>query len=57
MRASVQTELYLEDCRLPSDAMLPEAKGLHGPFACLNEARYGSSGERWGRQGIATSAR
>ena len=50
MRASVQTELYLEDCRLPSDAMLPEAKGLHGPFACLNEARYGII---WGAMGAA----
>ena len=30
MRTSVQTELYLEDCRRPSDAMLPEAKGLRG---------------------------
>jgi glutaryl-CoA dehydrogenase len=50
MRASVQSELYLEDCRLPSDAMLPEAKGLRGPFACLNEARYGII---WGAVGAA----
>ena len=50
MRASVQTELHLEDCRLPSDAMLPEAKGLRGPFACLNEARYGII---WGAMGAA----
>ncbi len=50
MRASVQTELHLEDCRLPSDAMLPEAKGLGGPFACLNEARYGII---WGAMGAA----
>ena len=49
MRTSVQTELYLEDCRRPSDAMLPEAKGLHGP-ACLNEARYGTI---WGAMGAA----
>ena len=50
MRASVQSELHLEDCRLPSDAVLPEAKGLRGPFACLNEARYGII---WGAMGAA----
>ncbi len=50
MRASVQSELYLEDCRLPSEAMLPEAKGLRGPFACLNEARYAVI---WGAMGAA----
>ncbi len=50
MRASVQSELHLEDCRLPSDAMLPEAKGLRGPFACLGEARYGII---WGAMGAA----
>jgi len=50
MRASVQSELYLEDCRLSSDAMLPEAKGLRGPFACLGEARYGII---WGAMGAA----
>jgi glutaryl-CoA dehydrogenase len=50
MRASVQSELHLEDCRLPSDAMLPDAKGLRGPFACLGEARYGII---WGAMGAA----
>jgi glutaryl-CoA dehydrogenase len=50
MRASVQSELHLEDCRLPSDAMLPEAEGLRGPFACLDEARYGII---WGAMGAA----
>jgi glutaryl-CoA dehydrogenase len=50
MRASVQSELHLEDCRLPSNAMLPEAKGLRGPFSCLSEARYGII---WGSVGAA----
>ncbi|MDQ3927181.1 MAG: acyl-CoA dehydrogenase family protein [Actinomycetota bacterium] len=50
MRASVQCELALEDCRLPEEAMLPEAKGLGAPFACLNEARYGII---WGAMGAA----
>ncbi len=50
MRASGQSELHLQECRLPSDAMLPEAKGLKGPFASLNEARYGVI---WGAMGAA----
>jgi glutaryl-CoA dehydrogenase len=50
MRASVQCELFLEDVRLPEGAMLPEAEGLKGPFACLNEARYGIV---WGAMGAA----
>jgi glutaryl-CoA dehydrogenase len=50
MRASVQCELHLEDVRLPSEAMLPDAEGLGGPFACLNEARYGII---WGAMGAA----
>src|SRR5690606_22709045 len=36
MRASIQCDLSFEDVRLPSDAMLPGAKGLRGPFSCLN---------------------
>ncbi|WP_107764342.1 acyl-CoA dehydrogenase family protein [Nocardioides terrigena] len=41
LRASVTSELVLEEVRLPADAMLPEAKGLSGPLSCLNEARFG----------------
>lgn len=41
LRASVTSELSFENCRLPSDALLPGAKGLGGPFGCLNEARFG----------------
>jgi glutaryl-CoA dehydrogenase len=41
MRASVQTQLRLDDIRLPASAMLPGARGLRGPFSALNEARYG----------------
>ena len=41
LRASVTSELVLEDVRLPASAMLPEAAGLSGPLSCLNEARYG----------------
>jgi glutaryl-CoA dehydrogenase len=50
LRASVTSELVLQDCRLPSDALLPHALGLSGPLACLNEARYGII---WGSMGSA----
>ncbi|MEU5002410.1 acyl-CoA dehydrogenase family protein [Streptomyces sp. NPDC021622] len=41
LRASVTSELVLEDVRLPAEAMLPSARGLSGPLGCLNEARFG----------------
>ena len=41
LRASVTSELVLEDVRLPDDAVLPNVSGLKGPLACLNEARFG----------------
>lgn len=41
LRASVTSELVLEDVRLPESAMLPDGSGLGGPLSCLNEARYG----------------
>jgi len=50
MRASVQCDVTFEDVRLPESAILPEARGLGGPFACLNEARYGII---WGAMGAA----
>jgi glutaryl-CoA dehydrogenase len=50
MRASVQCDLRFEDVRLPESAMLSGAKGLRGPFSCLNEARYGIV---WGAMGAA----
>jgi glutaryl-CoA dehydrogenase len=53
MRASVQCDITLEDCNVGPDAMLPEARGLRGPFTCLNSARYGII---WGVMGAARSA-
>jgi glutaryl-CoA dehydrogenase len=50
LRASVTSELVLEDVRVPSSAMLPEADSLRGPLSCLNEARYGIV---WGAAGAA----
>jgi len=41
LRASVTSELVLDDVRLPADAVLPGARGLGGPLGCLNEARFG----------------
>jgi glutaryl-CoA dehydrogenase len=50
LRASVTSELLLDDVRLPAEATLPEAKSLRGPLSCLNEARYGIV---WGAVGAA----
>src|ERR687888_1492467 len=50
LRASVTSELVLDDCRLPADAELPEARGMRGPLSCLSEARYGIV---WGSMGAA----
>src|SRR5690625_4259039 len=50
MRASLQCDIYLEDAKLPVDAILPKNPGLRGPFSCLNEARYGIA---WGALGAA----
>jgi glutaryl-CoA dehydrogenase len=41
LRASITSELVLEDVRLPASAVLPEAQGLSGPLSCLTEARFG----------------
>jgi glutaryl-CoA dehydrogenase len=53
MRASIQCDVTLDDVRLPADAVLPDVSGLKGPFACLNEARYGIM---WGAMGAARDA-
>jgi glutaryl-CoA dehydrogenase len=50
MRASVTSSLSLADCRLPDSAVLPGAKGLKAPLACLSQARYGIG---WGVIGAA----
>jgi glutaryl-CoA dehydrogenase len=41
LRASVTSELFHEDVRLPADAQLPHADGVRSPLACLSEARFG----------------
>ena len=41
LRASITSELILDDVRLPAEAQLPEAAGLGAPLSCLSEARFG----------------
>ncbi len=50
LRASVTSELILEDCRIPAENILPASKGLQSPLSCLNQARYGIA---WGALGAA----
>ncbi len=50
LRASVTSELLLDEVRLPEDAVLPGVVGLKGPLSCLSEARYGIV---WGAMGAA----
>ena len=53
LRASVTSELMMDEVRLPSSALLPEAHGLKGPLGCLTEARFGIV---WGVTGAARDA-
>ncbi|WP_112470771.1 acyl-CoA dehydrogenase family protein [Streptomyces triticisoli] len=53
LRASVTSELVLDDVRLPAGAVLPEVTGLRGPLSCLSHARYGIV---WGAMGAARSS-
>jgi glutaryl-CoA dehydrogenase len=50
LRASITGEIVLDNVEVSKDAMLPNAKGLGGPFSCLNKARYGIA---WGTMGAA----
>lgn len=50
LRASITSELILEDVEVPESALLPGVEGLKGPLSCLTQARYGIS---WGVLGAA----
>jgi glutaryl-CoA dehydrogenase len=50
LRASVTSELILEDVRIPKDAVLPGVRGMKGPLSCLTAARFGIA---WGVIGAA----
>ena len=50
LRASITGEIVLENVFVPEQNLLPNVKGLAGPFGCLNRARYGIA---WGSMGAA----
>jgi len=50
LRASITGEIVMDDVPVPEENLLPGAKGLGGPFGCLNKARYGIA---WGALGAA----
>ncbi len=50
LRASVTSELIMEDVRIPKDAVLPNVRGMKGPLSCLTAARFGIA---WGVIGAA----
>jgi glutaryl-CoA dehydrogenase len=52
LRASVTSELWLDDVRIPKDAILPGVRGMRGPLSCLTAARLGIA---WGAIGAATA--
>jgi glutaryl-CoA dehydrogenase len=50
LRASVTSELFLQDVEVPDENRLPGALGMRGPLSCLTQARYGIA---WGALGAA----
>jgi len=50
LRASTTGMIFMDEVHVPLENMLPKAKGLSGPFGCLNNARYGIA---WGALGAA----
>ena len=50
LRASITGEIVMDDVFVPAENLLPNARGLGGPFGCLNKARYGIA---WGSMGAA----
>lgn len=50
LRASVTGMIFMDDVKVPAENLLPNVKGLKGPFGCLNNARYGIA---WGALGAA----
>jgi len=50
LRASITGEIVMDDVFVPQENLLPNVKGLSGPFGCLNRARYGIA---WGVLGAA----
>jgi glutaryl-CoA dehydrogenase len=50
LRASITGEIVMDGVEVSEDHLLPNVKGLKGPFGCLNRARYGIA---WGVMGAA----
>ena len=50
LRASITGEIVMDEVFVPDENLMPNVKGLKGPFGCLNKARYGIS---WGALGAA----
>ncbi|HUP44601.1 MAG TPA: acyl-CoA dehydrogenase family protein [Thermoanaerobaculia bacterium] len=50
LRASVTSQLFFEDCRIPAENVLSETNGIKYPLSCLTQARYGIA---WGGLGAA----
>ena len=50
LRASITGEIVMDSVFVPQENLLPEVRGLKGPFGCLNKARYGIA---WGAMGAA----
>ena len=50
LRASITGQIVMDNVEVPKENMLPNVKGLTGPFSCLNSARFGIS---WGTLGAA----
>lgn len=50
LRASITGEIVMDDVFVPENHLLPNARGLSGPFGCLNKARFGIA---WGALGAA----
>ena len=50
LRTSITGEIVMDNVHVPGENILPNAKGLGGPFGCLNKARFGIS---WGTMGAA----
>jgi glutaryl-CoA dehydrogenase len=50
LRASITSELFFDNVRVPDASRLPGVRGLAGPLSCLTQARYGIS---WGVIGAA----
>jgi glutaryl-CoA dehydrogenase len=50
LRASDTSEIVLQDCLVPKDALLPKSGGIKSPLMCLTQARYGIA---WGGIGAA----